>query len=239
VSPPRKPPPPPKKEFREIGTSPAEEPPPLLPTQQREQELPFAGLFTFASVGVDTRDLPKSPPPPTTTEEKAKSGRRKSGPPPPPKPSGPHVEAELQRRRQAELLGSLVAEFQVPLSQCHPIIDNWNLQYCLGHEPEHHPGEEPPLLERRKSQGQQWPKFGEILSFATFQLNNSNQFFRQPLTVEWTPSALLESISKQWEPVPRIWLLLPPQQWLLTPPLGQFGHCQKWWKREWKQRSKW
>ena len=139
VSPPRKPPPPPKKEFREIGTSPAEEPPPLLPTQQREQELPFAGLFTFASVGVDTRDLPKSPPPPTTTEEKAKSGRRKSGPPPPPKPSGPHVEAELQRRRQAELLGSLVAEFQ----------------YCLGHEPEHHPGEEPPLLERRKSQAEQ------------------------------------------------------------------------------------
>jgi hypothetical protein len=37
----------------------------------------------------------------------------KTPPQPPPKPSRPDLEIELQRRRQAERLASLVTEFQV------------------------------------------------------------------------------------------------------------------------------
>uniref|UniRef100_A0A914HBX7 Uncharacterized protein n=1 Tax=Globodera rostochiensis TaxID=31243 RepID=A0A914HBX7_GLORO len=73
-----------------------------------------------ASVGVDTRDL---------------SPEFKNAPPlPPPKPSGPGLAVELQRRRDLEerraKMGNLSAEFQ----------------YCLGHEPEHTPGEQPQFV---------------------------------------------------------------------------------------------
>jgi hypothetical protein len=43
-----------------------------------------------------------------------KKGAGKKFPPaPPPKPKGAEVEAELFRRRQKELMGKLVTEFQV------------------------------------------------------------------------------------------------------------------------------
>uniref|UniRef100_A0A183CAE5 ANK_REP_REGION domain-containing protein n=1 Tax=Globodera pallida TaxID=36090 RepID=A0A183CAE5_GLOPA len=73
-----------------------------------------------ASVGVNTRDLsPES---------------KNAPPPPPPKPSGPGLAVELQRRRDLEgrraKMDNLSAEFQ----------------YCLGHEPEHTPGEQPQFV---------------------------------------------------------------------------------------------
>ncbi|KAL3115964.1 hypothetical protein niasHT_007264 [Heterodera trifolii] len=72
------------------------------------------------SIGVDTCDLcpmPKSVPPA-----------------PPPKPSGPKFKEEIQRRKDKEQrraqFENLSAEFQ----------------YCLGHEPEHKPGEQPQFV---------------------------------------------------------------------------------------------
>lgn len=127
-----------QKQFKEIGTSPAIEYPLVVhhSLTSPADELPFHGLITYSSIGVDTADLSAGH---LTEKAVTKLGKQKTAPPaPPPKPRGPDVEAELRRQRQQQLLSTLVTEFQ----------------YCVGHEPEYRPGEEPTLPERDKSAAQ-------------------------------------------------------------------------------------
>ncbi|KAL7080204.1 hypothetical protein ACQ4LE_000319, partial [Meloidogyne hapla] len=115
----------PKKiHLKEASTSPE----PIIPPTSKLKELPFSSFVKFNSIGVDTTEIEE-------LEEDIKIKNASKKPPqPPPKPSRPDLEEELRRRRQAERLASLVTEFQ----------------YCLGHEPEHLPCEEPILFEKQQ-----------------------------------------------------------------------------------------
>ncbi|CAK5098177.1 unnamed protein product [Meloidogyne enterolobii] len=112
----------PKKiRLKEASTSPE----PIIPPTSKFKELPFSSFIKFNSIGVGTTEIEE-------LEEEIKNSFKKPPPQPPPKPSRPDLEEELRRRRQAERLASLVTEFQ----------------YCLGHEPEHLPCQEPPLFDK-------------------------------------------------------------------------------------------
>nr|CAD2156399.1 unnamed protein product [Meloidogyne enterolobii] len=112
----------PKKiRLKEASTSPES----IIPPTSKFKELPFSSFIKFNSIGVDTTEIEE-------LEEEIKNSFKKPPPQPPPKPSRPDLEEELRRRRQAERLASLVTEFQ----------------YCLGHEPEHLPCQEPPLFDK-------------------------------------------------------------------------------------------
>nr|CAD2160382.1 unnamed protein product [Meloidogyne enterolobii] len=110
-----------KTRLKEASTSPE----PIIPPTSKFKELPFSSFIKFNSIGVDTTEIEE-------LEEEIKNSFKKPPPQPPPKPSRPDLEEELRRRRQAERLASLVTEFQ----------------YCLGHEPEHLPCQEPPLFDK-------------------------------------------------------------------------------------------
>uniref|UniRef100_A0A915N000 ANK_REP_REGION domain-containing protein n=1 Tax=Meloidogyne javanica TaxID=6303 RepID=A0A915N000_MELJA len=110
-----------KTRLKEASTSPE----PIIPPTSKFAELPFSSFIKFNSIGVDTTEIEE-------LEEEIKNSFKKPPPQPPPKPSRPDLEEELRKRRQAEKLASLVTEFQ----------------YCLGHEPEHLPCQEPPLLDK-------------------------------------------------------------------------------------------
>uniref|UniRef100_A0A915LU92 ANK_REP_REGION domain-containing protein n=1 Tax=Meloidogyne javanica TaxID=6303 RepID=A0A915LU92_MELJA len=110
-----------KTRLKEASTSPE----PIIPPTSKFKELPFSSFIKFNSIGVDTTEIEE-------LEEEIKNSLKKPPPQPPPKPSRPDLEEELRRRRQAERLASLVTEFQ----------------YCLGHEPEHLPCQEPPLFDK-------------------------------------------------------------------------------------------
>ncbi|CAK5074639.1 unnamed protein product [Meloidogyne enterolobii] len=113
-----------KTRLKEASTSPE----PIIPPTSKFKELPFSSFIKFNSIGVDTTEIEE-------LEEEIKNSFKKPPPQPPPKPSRPDLEEELRRRRQAERLASLVTEFQ----------------YCLGHEPEHLPCQEPPLFDKIQS----------------------------------------------------------------------------------------
>lgn len=155
-----------QKQFKEIGTSPAIEYPLVVhhSLTSPADELPFHGLITYSSIGVDTADLSAGH---LTEKAVTKLGKQKTAPPaPPPKPRGPDVEAELRRQRQQQLLSTLVTEFQVgdlwywiilSFYYMYKFLDIFKfifLKYCVGHEPEYRPGEEPTLPERDKSAAQ-------------------------------------------------------------------------------------